>query len=217
MVNVILKAKVGSRAHNLQREDSDHDFRSVYVKPTEEILSLNFREKGICSMGPVIDDTSYEVGHFMQLAVKANPSILEVLARDNTIEATEEGRVIKGCLPIFYDPNDAFNAFRGYSHHQLKKFENDQEPRRYKFAVAYIRTLFNLITLFEEGSFDLEMKGDKRLILLGIRDGIVPDNEIIKLAKSLVELAKDLLPNVKNYQNLKTVNGVLLKIRKRNF
>ena len=78
----ILKVLVGSHAHGLATEGSDVDYRGVYVSPTSEILSLsNTKVRGKNTHwveGENEDATSYELGHFLFLALKCNPSILEV-------------------------------------------------------------------------------------------------------------------------------------------
>jgi predicted nucleotidyltransferase len=42
----ILKCLVGSRAHGLHNEDSDYDYRAVYVNATTEILRIGHTYKG---------------------------------------------------------------------------------------------------------------------------------------------------------------------------
>ena len=42
----ILKVLVGSRAHGLADEDSDYDYRGVYVNATTDILSIGHKYKG---------------------------------------------------------------------------------------------------------------------------------------------------------------------------
>ena len=75
---VILKVLVGSRAHKLDDKDSDYDYRSVYVTPTSNILSLNAKYSKTNWIEGNIDNTSYEIGHFLHLATKCNPTIMEV-------------------------------------------------------------------------------------------------------------------------------------------
>ena len=84
----MLRILCGSHAHGLATKDSDKDFRSVYITPTSEILSLNCgSEKGNHWVEKQTDDnTSYEISHFLHLATKSNPSILEVFKAPIVIE-----------------------------------------------------------------------------------------------------------------------------------
>ena len=43
MKKEILKVLVGSRAHELHNKNSDYDYRGVFVLPTSEIFSLNYK------------------------------------------------------------------------------------------------------------------------------------------------------------------------------
>lgn len=103
---LILKVLVGSQAHGLASPDSDYDYRGVYVIPTEEILSLNYKYKGSHWMEGKEDQTSYEIGHFLSLAIKCNPTILEVFkapVMDNYISLKIKGRKL-GSSRIITEP-----------------------------------------------------------------------------------------------------------------
>lgn len=214
MKTIIHKSLVGSRAHNLHSETSDYDYRAIYVTPTKTILSLNNAYRGSHWVEGQEDNTAYEIGHFLHLATKANPSVLEVITNDNNVETSKYSGALMAITPFMYSPIDAYNAFTGYSLNQRKKFLDDKDSRRLKFAVAYIRTLYNLISLFETRTFTLEVKGDIRATLFLIKDGLLSDGDIINLAKELMDKAKKILPDVKDEKNLHAVNELLLFIRK---
>lgn len=76
---VILAGTVGSRAFNMATLDSDIDTTAVFVTPTEELLKLDYdqRERTEVTHGP--DVSLYEIGHFLKLAVKGSPNVLELL------------------------------------------------------------------------------------------------------------------------------------------
>jgi len=73
----ILKVLVGSHAHGLATAESDFDYRAVFVQPTSEILGLGHKAQNNQWIEGDIDNTSYEIGHFLFLATKSNPTILE--------------------------------------------------------------------------------------------------------------------------------------------
>lgn len=74
----ILQVLVGSRSHNLHTEDSDFDYRGVFVVPTVDLLSLGKNLKTTSWVEGRVDDTAWELGHFLHLATKCNPNILDV-------------------------------------------------------------------------------------------------------------------------------------------
>ena len=212
---VILKALVGSRAHGLHTEDSDYDYRGVYVVPTKDILSLGFKYKGSSWIEGDIDDTSYEIGHFLQLCTKANPAVFEILMSDTYTVSTKYIIELKQLFPYMYDPKDAFNAFAGYSKNQQKKLLEDKEGRRLKFGVAYVRTAMMLVDLLEKGMFSLRIDSEERKRKLqGIKEDIYSDGEILDLAEHYISYARSILPEVKNQQDLSIINDFLLSVRK---
>lgn len=167
-MTTILKALVGSRAHGINREDSDWDWRGIYVHPTKEILSLAYNPKTIQWLEGKEDFTNYEIGHFLMLATKANPSVLELLVSPQTetpeIHGRNWGMEIQALFPHLYDPMDAFNAFCGYSLNQRKKLLDDKDGRKWKYALAYVRTLQNLCDLLSTGACSLAVTEPDRFI-----------------------------------------------------
>lgn len=218
-MTTILKALVGSRAHGLHREDSDWDWRGIYVQPTREILALGHNPKTVQWLEGKEDFTNYEIGHFLMLATKANPSVLELLVSPTTetplINGRNWGAEIQALFPYLYNPQDAFNAFSGYSLNQRKKMLDDKDGRKWKYALAYIRTLQNLCDLLLDDKFSLEIKrDDRRVILADIRDGKVTSGDIIDHAETLVFFCKKMLEVAKNRQDLGRVNDLLLEVRR---
>lgn len=219
--NIILKTLVGSRAHGIADEDSDYDYRGVYVEPTDKILSIGYRYKGthwIESEGA--DNTAYEIAHFLKLATKSNSSILEVFVAP-VMDATDLGWELKDLFPYVWNAKHAFNAFRGYSKNQRKKFFKDEmsEKRKSKYACAWLRTLYNLCNLLQYGSFSLSVTGtviEKRLRMW--RAGYFSKGEVVEKTdywdRKAVELFKQNPENPN--ENFDKVNNFLIKVRRNN-
>lgn len=214
----LIKSLVGSRAHGLNREDSDWDWRGIFITPTRELLSFGYEYKAISWIEGKEDHTNYELGHFLNLACRGNPSVLELL-RSPTMDlyvddsGRQWGRELQDLMPYMYNPKDAFNAFTGYSNNQRKKFLDDKEGRKNKFALAYIRTLINLNSLLETGEFTLAVADSIKPLLVAIRNGDLKDGAIIDLATELTENAKTLLPNTKDNQDKSLINQYPLEAR----
>lgn len=216
-MTTLIKSLVGSRAHGLNREDSDWDWRGIFVTPTSELLSFGYEYKAISWIEGKEDHTNYEIGHFLNLASRGNPSVLELLRSPN-MELYSQGygwgQYLKELMPRMFNPKDAFNAFTGYSNNQRKKFLDDKEGRKNKFSLAYIRTLINLNTLLETGDFSLTVSDETRPLLAIIRDGGMKDGAVIDLASELTERAKGLLPKAVDRQNKEEINDFLISVRK---
>jgi len=214
-MTIILKSLVGSRAHGLNTDTSDWDWRGVHVHQTSEILSLFHKYSPTSWLEGDVDETSYEIGHFLQLCTKANPSVLEVLLSDEPKVNTPYADEMRALLPLMYNPQDAFNAFAGYSKNQQKKLLDNSQGRRLKFGVAYVRTAYNLVELFETGTFSLRVKDHRhKEELFRIKDNELSDGKIIDIAEEYINIAKTLLPTVKNHQDIAAINAFLLKVRK---
>jgi len=214
---LILKVLVGSRAHGLERENSDYDYRGVYIPPTREILSIGHNYKGTHWVEGREDNTSYELGHFLHLATKCNPSILEVF-RAPVVEVTKEGEQILALFPYVWNPQDAFAAFTGYGLNQRKKLLEGKDDRPYKYAVAYLCTIYNLTDLLMTGTFNLKVERPERLALLKkCRDGEYTPGQIVDMAAKLTSLAKPLRDKSTQVPDLEKVNSTLLEIRRRNW
>ena len=215
---VILKVLTGSRAHGLATKESDYDYRAVYVLPTSDILSLGYKYKGSSwTEGDQHDNTAYEIGHFLQLATKCNPTILEMF-KAPIIEATEEGKKLIELFPYVWNPKQTFDAFVGYGLNQRKKFLDKKDNRQNKFAIAYIRTLFNLIQLLETGTFNVEIKQeDLKSRLLKYKKGIYSPGDVINQAEKMTDFARISLEECKHEPDLEKIQQFLLKIRKENW
>jgi predicted nucleotidyltransferase len=210
---IILKVLVGSRAHRLHNIDSDYDYRGVYVLPTSKILSLDYKYKTNEWIEGGIDNTSYEIGHFLKLAVHCNPSILEVF-KAPIIEANKDGYKLRELFHYIWNPRDAFDAFTGYSHNQRKKFLDKKDARQNKYAIAYIRTLVNLIDLLEHKTFDLKVNFLEKE-LRNFKRGYYKMGDVINLAEGLINMAKDRLEKCKHESDIDKVNAFLIDIRRR--
>lgn len=180
----ILRTLVGSRAYGLATDDSDWDYRSVYITPTSELLKLGVGAyKGThWTEGEKEDDTAYEVGHFLYLATKSNPSILEVfkapviypeqISQEECDLATKQRRflikpsleIAGGLLSCFrhaWSSKGVFEAFKGYSHNQHVKLFSEKEEfakRKFKYAIAHLRVLLEGIELLSCNDFSVKVR-----------------------------------------------------------
>ncbi|KKK67334.1 hypothetical protein LCGC14_2955100, partial [marine sediment metagenome] len=148
----ILRVLCGSRAYGLHDDDSDFDYHGIFVVPTNRLLSIGpkIRETAWVE-GTEQDNTAWEVGHFLKLAVQCNPTILETFVAP--VEMQDGwGERVRALFPYVISRKQVYEAFRGYSRNQRKKmFEPTggvrAGERMWKFAVAYIRVLYHGIRL----------------------------------------------------------------------
>lgn len=183
-MKTILKTLVGSRAHGLHTEDSDYDYRGVFVVPTRELVSLDVNPKSKSWMEGDVDDTAYELRHFLNLAVRSNPSVLEVLCAP-VQESTEDGEALRALFPYLWSSVDVANSCLGYAKNQEKKFLDQREPRPWKFAVAYLRVLVLGEELLSKGTMTMAVPMDMKSILREVKAGKWTKGQVVDMALEL--------------------------------
>ena len=229
----ILKCIVGSQAHELAGPDSDFDYRGVFIVPTSEILKLGGSVKHTSWIEGKEDDTSWEIGHFLNLAAHCNPTILEVFLAPTMKESfvknpsqeiiklniTPEGEELRELFPKVWNSQGVRDAFIGYGLNQRKKFLEEKDGRPAKFAVAYLRTLYQAYHLLTTGTFPISMKGTEIYeTLKEWKTGKYEIGDVIQKChgwQKLVELAFEKNPDKQT--DVDAVNRFLLKIRKENW
>lgn len=155
-MKTILKTIVGSHAHGLAGPDSDRDYRGVFVVPTSELLKIGSTKLRTSWTEGSDDDTSWELGHFLMLATKCNPTILETFLAP-VIEETEDGKRLRELFPYVWNNRAVKDAFIGYGLNQRKKMLENKEKRDHKYAAAYLRVLYNAWELISTGTFTIRI------------------------------------------------------------
>lgn len=214
----LLRVLVGSQAHGLANPQSDYDYRGVFIQPTQEILKLGNTKRTTSWVEGKIDDTSWELGHFLQMAVHCNPTILEVFLSP-PMEETPDGKELRALFPHVWNSNDVKNAFVGYGLNQRKKFLNEKDNRPNKFAAAYLRSLVCGYYLLKEGTFPVNIShlsiGDT---IKRFKEGNYSLGEVMDTCKAWEEsLIQAYEGNPNKETNTEAVNEFLLRMRKKHW
>lgn len=229
-MTIIYNTLIGSRAVGINKEDSDYDYRSIFVEKTSKLLSLDYQKDQTQSIKDNTDNVSYEIERFLRLAQKANPSILEMLVTDpdkHVIVSTKYSDELRSMFSKLFSPIDALKSFSGYSRQQraaaLRSNATLDDIRKKKFLVALLRTTWNLIELLQTGNFTLKVKEQYRLdILKDIRYNdcytFYTIDRVFMIVDELLYRAEfEYLPKAIDYRDDKLVNDFLLRIRKENW
>ena len=170
---------VGSKAHGLNTPESDTDYRSVYVLPTKEILQLHPSNKQYSE--------DFEVQHFLDLATKSNPTILEMFNAPTDDMTLPWGPKLLNLFPHVWSSRGVYNAFKGYSRDQNDKiFKISKrrarpltEYRQRKACTAMLRVLLQGIQLLDENDFDVKVKDTYPNVLIPYAGSTNPTGEKI--------------------------------------
>lgn len=196
--HTIYAAVVGSRAFGLDTSTSDTDTRGVYVAPTEAFWSLGKPPMHVD--GPEPEWFSWEVERFCELALKANPNLLEVLHSPLVVRQTELGEELVGLRSAFLSQL-AYQTYSGYVLSQFKKLEADfrrDGAPKWKHVMHLIRLLLSARTLLKEGRLVVDVGADRGR-LLAVKAGELSWEEVERWRLTLHEeldkaLEKTVLP-----------------------
>ena len=220
----ILKVIVGSQAHGLATPKSDFDYRGVFIVPTSELLALGQTTKSTNWIEGNDDDTSWELGHFLNLATHCNPTILETFLAPyaGPFEISKEfnyGVELRELFPYIWNSTDVKNAFTGYGFNQRKKFLEDKDNRAPKYAAAFLRVLYNAWELLSTGTFHVDLRGTEIYdTVKRFKENDYSRGEVIDACYTWQTKVEDAYKkNPDHKANLEPVNEFLLKVRKENW
>ncbi|HET6859898.1 MAG TPA: nucleotidyltransferase domain-containing protein [Streptomyces sp.] len=194
--HTVYSCVMGSRAFGLATETSDTDRRGVYLAPTP--LFWRFEKPPTHVDGPGDEQFSWELERFCELALRANPNILECLHSPlvERIDATgEELLALRGA----FLSRHAHRTFVGYAAGQRRKLDADVRQYgapRWKHAMHLLRLLGSCRDLLRTGELTLDV-GDDRERLLAVRRGEVEWQEVehwMERAKAEADAAEPTSP-----------------------
>ncbi|MFJ3986766.1 nucleotidyltransferase domain-containing protein [Streptomyces fungicidicus] len=184
--HTIYACVMGSRAFGLATEDSDTDRRGVFLAPTP--LFWRFEKPPTHIEGPAEEQFSWELERFCELALRANPNILECLHSPLVEHADATGRELLSLREAFLS-RKVHLTFTRYAHGQRRKLEADVRVHgapRWKHAMHLLRLLTSARDLLRTGTLVIDV-GERRAPLLAVKRGEVPWSEVESRMDRLVE------------------------------
>ncbi len=155
--HIIYRCVVGSRAYGLAQSDSDTDRRGIYLAPLDLVLSLGKPPEQL--ENPEADFCYWELEKFLNLALKANPNILECLYTPLVEFKTDLAETLLARREMFLSKL-VYQTYNGYVISQFKKLEADLRNRggiRWKHAMHLIRLLISGRMVLEAGFVPLRL------------------------------------------------------------
>ncbi len=162
-MKILTKVVVGSRLHGLETPESDYDYRGIHIHDLKETLSPFRKLKNTTWIEGDEDNTSYELRDFCKQATKGNATILEVFFSNQVISTSDVAEELRANWIKFMDTDAFVAASRGYAANQYNKMQLfDPDQRTPKFAVAYIRVLWQCAEYLRTGTFPCQIQGETR-------------------------------------------------------
>ncbi|MFD7533304.1 DNA polymerase beta superfamily protein [Streptomyces sp. NPDC059849] len=188
--HTVYSCVMGSRAFGLATEGSDTDRRGVFLAPTP--LFWRFEKPPTHVDGPAPEQFSWELERFCELALRANPNVLECLHSPLVEHIDDVGRELLSLRGAFLS-RLAHRTFVRYASGQRKKLEADVRQYgapRWKHAMHLLRLLGTGRDLLRTGELTIEV-GAARDELLAVKRGEVPWEEVERRMNRLVEESEE--------------------------
>ncbi|MEU9464616.1 DNA polymerase beta superfamily protein [Streptomyces sp. NPDC088394] len=192
--HTVYSCVMGSRAFGLATEGSDTDRRGVFLAPTP--LFWRFEKPPTHVDGPAPEQFSWELERFCELALRANPNVLECLHSPLVEHVDDVGRELLRLRGAFLS-RLAHRTFVRYASGQRKKLEADVRQYgapRWKHAMHLLRLLGTGRDLLRTGELTIGV-GAARDDLLAVKRGEVPWEEVERRMNRLMEESEETARN----------------------
>lgn len=182
----------GSRAFGLATGASDTDRRGVFLAPTP--LFWRFEKPPTHVEGPGEERFSWELERFCELALRANPNVLECLHSPLVERIDDTGRELLALRGAFLS-RQVHRSFTGYALGQRRKLEADVRVHgapRWKHAMHLLRLLASARDLLRTGALNVDVGADREP-LLAVKRGDIPWAEVERRMNRLAAEADEAL------------------------
>jgi len=212
---VIYRCIVGSRAFGLDSDQSDTDYRGIYLPTADRQWSLYGVPEQL--ENEATQEHYWELQRFLVLALKANPNVLECLYTPLIEKTTPLIDELLQMRSIFLS-RLVYQTYNGYVMSQFKKMQTDlrnQGQVKWKHVMHLIRLLIAGIKVLRDGIVPIRVQ-EHREQLLAIRAGDVSWDEMEKWRRSLHRdfdqaFAETSLPDRPDYER---ANAFLIRARR---
>jgi len=160
MTKTILQAVTGSHAYGLNHAASDIDKMSIFVAPTVEVAGLHWASKNesFSDAGPTGDDnTAHEIGKYLRLVLKSNPTLLELMFLENyeILDDTGKGLVALRDKVLYTD--GVRGAYHGYAKAQVERVKREYPDHKPKMARHAVRIATQGVELLSTGTTNVKV------------------------------------------------------------
>lgn len=174
-MNILLSGIVGSTAYGLAHKDSDVDRIGIFAADTRELLGLEQPDESHVTTDP--DVTLHEARKYCKLALKCNPTVMELLWLDRYGEIGPLGYDLLQIRTAFLSAPYVRNAYFGYAVQQFKKLQSrgdgtfgpDLAKRTAKHARHMNRLLIQGLALWSTGGLTIRLEDPEAVMSFGAR------------------------------------------------
>jgi hypothetical protein len=226
-VKTILQGIVGSTAYGLATPASDVDRMGVFIAPTSQVVSFHPPKESVVTNKP--DITMHEVGKFLGLVLKCNPSVTELLWLGDQLDSYEEldapwGYDLIYMRKSFLSAPLVKNAYLGYATQQFKKlisrgdgtFGPDLGKRTQKHARHLRRLVEQGFEMYTTGTLTVQVADPEAIHEFGRRVEENPEVAIAYMARAEANFA-DAQSCLPEHPDAEKAERWLIHLRKQNW
>ena len=212
-LSILLQGITGSTAYGLATPTSDIDRHGIFLAPTRAILGVVPVQESVVTTDP--DVALHEVGKFVRLAMKANPTILELL----WLESYE---ILNPAAQLLIDNRDAFlsktiyKSYGGYAIHQARRlnargdnYSSDTKNRTAKHSRHCLRLIQQGSQLLKTGTMSIKVENRDDLFAFGE----LPVAEIVDRFEREFKAFEAIQTHLPDHPDVDRINRLLLEIR----
>jgi len=187
----------------------------IFVAPTVEVAGLdwNSSKESWSDAGPEGDDTTYhEIGKFLKLALKSNPTLIELFFMNEYEILTPEGAGLVDIRDAVLYTDGIRNAYYGYAVAQHSRVLREYPDHKIKMARHCLRITDQAIDLLTTGTCSPKVADPQRYFAL---DEMNFTDLSLMLGQSvaLINTSESVLPDKPDRD---TVRDFLREIRRNN-
>lgn len=220
MDNILLRGIVGSTAYGLSGPESDVDELGIFAEETKRLVLLTIPDDTYVTDNP--DLTLHEAGKYVRLALRCNPTILELmwLPASFYTKLSRLGMDLREMRSEFLSAKMVRNAYLGYATQQFSRlsrtgrFESTYRARTAKHARHVFRLLYQGFGLYSTGELIIQLPNPEEFHAFGemAADDPVFAGAVIKEYEEKFNTATSVLPEE---PNLNAAQDWLLTVREK--
>lgn len=202
MNRTVLQAVTGSRAYGLDHALSDTDKMSVFVAPTVKVAGLFWASKNesFSDAGPEGDDnTGHEIGKFLKLTLKSNPTLIELFFMEDYEILDEVGQGLIDIRESVLYTEGIREAYYKYALSQFTRVTNEFPDHKPKMARHCLRISRQAVELLETGYLSVRVEDPQEYFDLDnlswddLYEKLSPEVDKIQSCKSVLRETPDRL------------------------
>lgn len=167
-MNIILQGTVGSTAYGLNHPLSDIDTLGTFIYPARKYFQLSDPEDSVVTKNP--DTTMHEIRKYLNLALKCNPTVTELMWLNDYNVVSEFGERLIGMRTKFLSEKFVREAYLGYAKSQLIRLQDRDDKRAPKHAMHMARLVNQGAELYTRGELTIKVKDPEWYIDFKRRD-----------------------------------------------